>query len=311
MTESSVNHAFSLWRHFINLNSDSDVQGLIVIIELQSAFSAIVADAPLAQIFDIGGKHGFAPVSITNILALHGGYPKMLQEGFLKRANCRFLDSLYHPTFPSLKYNTNNQDINAPWITLSAQEVLLDMALKNFVVVEYGSGMSTFFFSRESKQCYSFEDDEDPAGKGSWTNQMLEQASKQNLNLNLITPDESNILPDNIIANIWQKHGANLLVSIDGIDRSRHFTDWVEYILSNRYDPIVLLVDNTDIGFHEQFALLASSGASIFHHYGNIYGQLTTKQCTTYCTTRPDLLVSKSSSPADHDKRWGQMNFQS
>jgi len=307
---SAVSDAFLLWREFVDSNSSHDSQGLIIFPELQRAFSAILTDITLAEIFDVGIKYGFAPVSIINILVLHGAYPRLLQEGVLKRGSCRFLDSLYHPTFPSLKYNTFNQDINAPWITLSAQEVLLDMALKDFIVVEYGSGMSTFFFSRESNQCYSFEDDKDPAGKGSWTNQMLEQAGKLDLDIKLITPTDHNILPGYIVSNIWEKHGGNLLISVDGGDRDRHFADWADYVLAHRYAPIVLLVDNSDIGFHEQFAMLSAGGASIFHHYGNVYGQLTTKQCTSFCTTRPDLLVSKTSSPKDHDMRWGRMNMQ-
>ena len=88
----------------------------------------------------------------------------MLQAGILNRGNCRFLDSLYHPAFPELTYNVNNKETLAPWITLPAQEILLDIGLSNYTVVEYGSGMSTFFFTSEAIICYSFEDDKDPAG---------------------------------------------------------------------------------------------------------------------------------------------------
>ena len=192
---------------------------------------------------------------------------------------------------------------------MSAQEALLDIALDEFVVVEYGSGMSTFFFSRESKKCFSFEDDLDPAGLNTWSNQMREQASRLDLELNLILPNEENVQPCWVIPNLWTKRG-NLLVSIDGIDRNRHFMDWTQYLLENKNEPIILLVDNTDMGFREQFSLLASGGVSIFHHYGNVYGQFTTKQCTSICTARPDLLVSGCSSPGDYDRRWGVMNFQ-
>jgi len=41
--------------------------------------------------------------------------------------------------------------------------------------------MSTFFFAKEAKECYSFEeDDQDPTGKGSWTSAMQAQASRIN-----------------------------------------------------------------------------------------------------------------------------------
>lgn len=304
-----VGNAFAIWRQFCDSNAHSDSQGQIQLFDLQNAFLKVSLEAPLDLLWESGAKYGFPGCSIINIIALHGGYFRLLQAGLIKRSDCRFLDSLYHPTFPSLKYNTNNSDINAPWITLSAQEALLDIALDKFLVVEYGSGISTFFFSRESKKCFSFEDDLDPAGQNTWSNQMREQAIRLDLELNLITPNEENVRPDWIISNLWTKH-ANLLVSIDGIDRGRHFMDWTKYLLENMKEPVILLVDNTDLGFREQFSLLATSGVSIIHHYGHVYGQLTNKQCTSICTARPDLLVSKSSSPADHDRRWGVMNFQ-
>jgi hypothetical protein len=175
-----IHNAFSLWREFTNNNKNNTNPGLIINPGLAKAFQVVAIEAEIAEVFEIGRAYGFSPVSMINILSLHGGYFRLLQSGVLKRGECRFLDSLYHSTFPELSYNTNNAEILAPWITLSAQEVLLDLNLSNYTVVEYGSGMSTFFLAKEAKECYSFEDDQDPAGKGSWTSAMQAQASRIN-----------------------------------------------------------------------------------------------------------------------------------
>lgn len=179
-----IHDAFSLWREFASNNKNNTNPGLIINPGLAKSFQVVAIEAEIAEVFEIGRSYGFAPVSIINILSLHGGYFRLLQSGVLKRGNCRFLDSLYHSTFPELTYNTNNAEILAPWITLSAQEVLLDLSLSSYTVVEYGSGMSTFFFAKEARECYSFEDDQDPAGKGSWTPAMQAQASRLNQSIN-------------------------------------------------------------------------------------------------------------------------------
>ena len=153
MTE-EITSAFSLWRQFINSNRDNPNPGLIVFHDLAKRFQMLAIKADLNEVFEIGRSYGFAPVSIINILVLHGAYFRLLQARILNRGNCRFLDSLYHPTFPELSYNVNNKEILAHWITLPAQEILLDIGLSNYTVVEYGSGMSTFFFASEAKICY-------------------------------------------------------------------------------------------------------------------------------------------------------------
>ena len=181
MTE-RITNAFSLWRQFINSNRDNPNPGLIVFHDLTKRFQVLAIEADLNEVFEIGRSYGFAPVSIINILVLHGAYFRLLQAGILNRGNCRFLDSLYHPTFPELSYNVNNKEILAPWITLPAQEILLDIGLSNYTVVEYGSGMSTFFFASEAQTCYSFEDDKDPAGHGSWSSKMKNQSINQSIN---------------------------------------------------------------------------------------------------------------------------------
>ena len=114
----------------------------------------------------------------------------MLQAGILDKGKNRFLDSLYHPNSPELTYNVNNKETLAPWITLPAQEILLDIGLSNYTVVEYGSGMSTFFFASEAKICYSLEDDKDPAGHGSWSSKMKSQS------ISLILSKHSLMMPD-------------------------------------------------------------------------------------------------------------------
>ena len=233
----------------------------------------LAIQAELNKVFEIGGSYGFAPVSIINILVLHGAYFRLLQVGILSRGNCRFLDSLYHPTFPELSYNVHNKEILAPWITLPAQEILLDIGLSNYTVVEYGSGMSTFFFASEARICYSLEDDKDPAGHGSWSSKM----KSQSINLIQAFPDDARCLPESVVKDLWQGRD-NLLISIDGGDRCKHLSDWGEYIINNAHLPILLLIDNSEInGFDDDCERLISAKASIYHYYGNVYGQLTTK----------------------------------
>ena len=196
MTE-EIKSAFSLWRQFINSNRDNPNPGLIMLHDLAKRFQVLAIEADLNEVFEIGRSHGFAPVSIINILVLHGAYFRLLQVGILNRGNCRFLDSLYHPTFPELSYNVHNKEILAPWITLPAQEILLDIGLSNYTVVEYGSGMSTFFFASEAKICSSFEDDKDPAGHGSWSSKMKNQSINQS-----ILSRHSLMMPD-AYPNLW------------------------------------------------------------------------------------------------------------
>jgi len=306
----NIHDAFSLWRNYIDANSNHESPGLIIFGDLQRAFSSITLQEPIEEILKVGVEHGFAPVSIINIIILHGGYFRLLQSGILQRGGTRFIDSLYHPTFPSLSYNCINLDINAPWITLSAQEALLDMDLSNVIVVEYGSGMSSFFFARSAKCCFSFEDDGDPAGKGGWSKQMVEMSKQLAIDIHLISPTNENTTPEWVSNNLLINNDISL-ISIDGIDRCRHFSEWSQYITQNRKKQVVILLDNSEIdSFRESFEYLWENEACIYHHYGNVYGQLTTKQCTSMITYHPKLLVGSSPAPSMHDKRWGKMNFQ-
>lgn len=176
-----IQQAFSIWRQYIDSNRDNPKPGLIIFHDLAKQFQKLAIEADLSEIFEVGRTNGFAPVSIINILILHGAYFRLLQAGIINRGISRFVDSLYQPTFPELSYNVTNQDILAPWITLPAQEILLDLGLSDFTVVEYGSGMSTFFFTKEAKFCFSFEDDLDPAGRGSWSFKMINQSINQSI----------------------------------------------------------------------------------------------------------------------------------
>lgn len=306
-----IHDAFSLWRTYIDANSKKKSPGLIIFgDDLQRKFSSIVLQEPIEEILKVGAENGFAPTSIYNIIILHGGYFRLLQSGMLRRDNCRFVDSLYQPSFPSLSYNCINLDINAPWITLSAQEALLDIDLSNTSVVEYGSGVSSFFFARSSKSCYSFEDDGDLAGKGGWSKQMIEMSKQLAIDIHLISPNRENIHPEWVLNNLVSSN-TSLLINIDGIDRRRHFSEWSNYIIENHQSKIVILLDNSERDeFIETFEYLHQHEACIFHHYGSVYGQLISKQCTSFITFCPGLLVGSSIAPSMHDKRWGRMNMQ-
>jgi hypothetical protein len=309
-TKTEIHDAFLCWRNFIVENTNNCEAGLIIFPELQRKFSKIILEQTIEDIFNIGVENGFPGVSIVNIIILHGGYFRLLQSGIISRGLARFVDSLYHPTFPSLEYNTLNLDINAPWITLSAQEALLDVNLNKTIVVEYGSGISTFYFVRNAKKCFSFEDNADPTGKDDWSKRMADHSIKMQTPINLIFPDQTNTQPEWVQGNLWDKD-FSLLVNIDGMDRIRHFSEWGKYIYENKHYKIMILLDNSEIKeFSETFNMLSKNKCFISNHYGNVYGQLTTKQCTSFLTFHPELLVGSSPSPYMHDKKWGRLNFQ-
>ena len=155
----------------------------------------------------------------------------MIFELKLPRGQARWVDSLNHSAFPALKYVVSNKDVLAPWVTLGAQEALLDMPLSEMSVIEYGSGISTFFFLREAFECVSFESDVDPAGKGVWTQQMVDIARHEKVDIRLVVPDGHN---DSPIESLGLVSGSKILVLIDGEDRTRHFDEWCDYILSNK-----------------------------------------------------------------------------
>ena len=180
--------ALETWKEFTQKNADNPNPGLIIDDTLQIKFARICVQCNARDIIKIGIEIGFSLDSLINIIILHGGYFKLLKEGFITRENCRHLDSLYHQSSPHLYYNTNNPEILATWITLSAQEILLDLNLKEYVAVEYGSGISTFFYERETIECYSFEDDPDLIQGKNWSEIMAFQASHLGRKLNLIKP---------------------------------------------------------------------------------------------------------------------------
>ena len=109
---------------------------------------------------------------------------------------------------------------------------------------------------------------------------------------------------------MWRGKG-NLLVSVDGGNRLKHVEDWVEYMIKNQDLPILLLIDNSEWDFFASaFKTLLSKNTYIFHCYGNVYGQLTTKQCTSFATFNPILMHGACTAPMAHDQRWGKMNMQ-
>ena len=278
--------------------------------QMQRYFAESVLNYSIDDIYEVGKTYLFSHSTILNMIILHGGYFKLLESGRMSRSYLRHIDSLYQPTFPSLQYNTVNHDILAPWITLSAQEVLLDLDLGKFIVIEYGSGMSSFFFCKNTYKCFSYEDDMDPAGKGKWSEEMKRVSKIVSCELNLITPNPSNIKPKYVLNNLIADNDQKILINIDGGDRSKHFKDWVEFLSENKNLKVILMVDNSHLcKFDSSFKILKREGATVVHHYGNVYGQLVTNQCTSFCTFMPSLLTSKkTSSPHFHNQKWGVVN---
>ncbi len=314
--EQYIHKAFQLWKAYIKLNEKNQTEDSIIIPDgFQRAFLEMAAEADLKDIFRIGNLNGFSYSEITNILIMHGAYFRLLKTGVITREDTRFIDSLYQQNLPSLKYYTTNSKITAPWITLPAQELLLDIELPKYTVIEYGSGISTFFFKKEARNCITFEArnvGESDLGMGlNWWELMHKRAKELDINIELKEPNEINVMPEYIINNYWEKD-SNLLVFIDGGDRRKHFQDWAEYIADDQQSPILLLVDNSSgLGQKDAFNYLSENGCTLFHNYGHIYGQFTSKDCTSFCTYRTDLLTGPNASPRHHDKRWGYLLFNS
>ena len=82
-------------------------------------------------------------------------------------------------------------------------------------------------------------------------------------------------------------------------------------MIENRDQKIILIVDNSEYSpFVPLFEKLNLFGASIYHHYGFVYGQAVGKQCTSFVTFHPNLMVESSVAPNCHDHRWGMMETQ-
>jgi hypothetical protein len=80
----TIEAAFAVWRDFITSNQTNPRPGLIVHKELSPLFQSLALNGNLNEIFDTGQMHGFAPVSIINMLILHGGYFRLLHAGVIK-----------------------------------------------------------------------------------------------------------------------------------------------------------------------------------------------------------------------------------
>jgi len=307
--DSTITLGFKLLQAQFKLNTTNHAKTISLHSTISIFFSEMALNADLGKIFEIGRTFCFSSAYIVNIIILHGGYHRLLESKLIYKGYLRFIDSLYNPPYPPLLYNVVNEDICAPWVTLGAQEALLDFALNKLSVIEYGSGISTFFFARNCLQCISFESDSYPEGGRSWTNEMEKVSGLCNVEITLIKPNGLNTSPKEALK-LLNDH-SSILINIDGEDRTLHFTEWSEWIAKNKSYTVTLMIDNAEYQpFVKIFQFLASEGAYIFHHYGNVYGQSIGKQCTSFVTFRPEMITEGCSAPNLHDARWGRMETQ-
>lgn len=309
MTFSELHRAFHLLKlrnQAVALNQPFDSEALS---EMALLFGRLTQTLDLLGIIQCGSTFGLAPAYVISIIILHGGYFRLISSGIISRSETRHIDSLYNPPYPPLLYNAINQDLCAPWITLSAQEALLDMDLASTSVIEYGSGISTFFFARSCHECVSFESDSYPEGGTSWTSSMSSVSTTAGISLRLLNPDLADCSPQSSLSLLTLP--TKILVNIDGEDRTRHFRDWASWLIETRSFYVVLLIDNSEYSpFVPIFQSLKQHGAIIYHHYGPVYGRLVGKQCTSFVTFNPWLMTSNVA-PNTHDSRWGRMETQS
>lgn len=309
MTLSELHRAFHLLQlrnQAVAVNRPFDSE---LLSEMALLFGRLTQTADLSDIIQCGVTYGLAPAHVINIIILHGGYFRLISSGIISRAESRHVDSLYNPPYPPLLYNATSQDICAPWITLGAQEALLDMDLSSTSVIEYGSGISTFFFARSCQECVSFESDSYPEGGPSWSSSMCSVSSSAGISLRLLNPAITDCSPQSSLALLASPN--KILVNIDGEDRTRHFGDWASWLIENRSSDVVLLIDNSEYSpFVPLFQRLKRHGAIIYHHYGPVYGRLVGKQCTSFVAFNSWLMTSNVA-PNAHDMRWGRMETQS
>ena len=117
--------------------------------------------------------------------------------------------------------------------------------------------------------------------------------------------------PEFLVQALREKGLENFLILIDGCERKEVLRCWSRWMCLNRQEKVVLVVDNSEREeFVQSFCELSESNCIIVHHYGNVYGQIYNRQCTTFATYHPRLLVGSSVAPFRHDRRWGNMNSQ-
>jgi hypothetical protein len=282
--------------------------------ELQQLFIRTVSCVDVRELYRSGVQDfGFAPVVVMSHLILNGRLYDLLESGLLPRGWLRHLDSLLVSQWPSIEYYSQAPELLSPWITLSAQEVLLDLCLGDWLVIEYGSGMSSLFFLQEGAKLISFEDSADPGGVGDlpWAERLVRVAEQMGFAIDLRDFSANAHTPMSLLRSSWD--GCRpVLVLIDGLDRVGLCNDWCDYLNRHTNLPIVLLLDNSEIpAFAPALAGAVAKGACLVHHYGPVYGQLVSKQCSSFITFSPHLLVRGiNGSPSLHDRRWGHCNFQ-
>ena len=136
-------------------------------------------------------------------------------------------------------------------------------------------------------------------------------SSKLNMPINFSGIDCLAINPERIIAIMKERGLESILVLIDGEKRQEVFECWADWICLNQSEKILLVIDNSEReSFDKSFYLLSGAECILVHHYGNVYGQVYNRQCTSFATFHPRLLIGSNIAPSGHDKRWGKMNMQ-
>lgn len=120
-----------------------------------------------------------------------------------------------------------------PWFTYPAIEWLNNLDLKHFSVFEYGSGLSTLYWSRKCRKVVSVEDDE------KWYNFILDKSGPlSNISCNLEKNERE------YIKKIDEYNEQFDIYVIDGKYRSKCARKVVEHV--KKYGGNIIIFDNSD-----------------------------------------------------------------
>ena len=210
-------------------------------------------------------------IQLTNSLILSVDWSeisKYLQEGTNYLKSSGWINSLIHNK-PVDEYSNP-----IPWYTYPAIEFIETKINKNFIIFEYGSGQSTFWWADRVKSVYSVE--HDPA----WYLQL--KNVPQNVRLSLIEKDKE--YANDILK--YPDHSFDIII-IDGIIRNKCAKTCVKKLKQNGF----IIYDNSDK--HENYDginFLMSSGYKRIDFYGLI-PSYTYKNCTSVFFINDEFLT--------------------
>jgi hypothetical protein len=177
-----------------------------------------------------------------------------------------------------------------PWINYEAQEFLIKILNKNFIVYEYGAGSSTLFFSQKVKKIISIEHDL------SWFNyftKTVENLKFENIELNFFQPKKKN--PESI------KYGSKHDLKWKNYDFEK-YVESIDQYEDDYFDLVVIDGRARDFCLEKAIPKVKPGGYILFDNADReLYG-FTLQEIENW-------LVLRSFSPTVYDIMFSQTNI--